>query len=148
MKVHRQSKLMIEPPTHATGDIVFNLIIFFLVTISVQPDTGRTQEIPKSEPQKEQKDQTKPIEVVLASQAVILNGDPMSLDMFEPALKKLIDQRYSQQADESDDYRIVTVLTKDKSTQYHQWISVTTKIHDAGGVVTLQLEEEREVNVE
>ncbi len=139
---------MIEPPTHATGDIVFNLIIFFLVTISIQPDTGRPQEIPKSEPQEQQQQQTKPIEVVIAPFAVIMNGDPMPLDLFEPRLKELIDLRYNQQADESDDYRIVTVLTKDKNTQYHTWVDVTTKIHDAGGIVVLQLEEEQEIRVE
>lgn len=148
MKIRRQSKLMIEPPTHATGDIVFNLIIFFLVTISIQPDTGRPQEIPKSDPQDQQQQQTKPIEVVLAPQAVILNGDPMALNTFVPRLRELIDRRYNEQADESDDYRIVTVLTKDKSTPYDHWVDVTTKIHDAGGIVTLQMEEEREVVVE
>ena len=148
MKVRRRCKLMVEPPAHATGDIVFNLIIFFLVMISVQPDKGRPQEIPKSDPEKENQQQTKPIEVILAPQAVILNGDPMPLEQFEARLKELIKRRKAEMGEESDDYKIVTVLTKDKSTPYDHWVTVTTMIHDAKGVVTLVLEEEREIRVE
>ena len=50
MKIRRRSSnLLIEPPSSATGDIAFNLIIFFLVCASVQPDSGRHQTLPRSE---------------------------------------------------------------------------------------------------
>jgi hypothetical protein len=49
MKIRRRSSnLLIEPPSSATGDIAFNLIIFFLVCASVQPDSGRHQALPRS----------------------------------------------------------------------------------------------------
>ena len=49
MKLSRKSKVISEPPSAATGDIAFNLIVFFLVCASVQPDSGRKQDIPRSE---------------------------------------------------------------------------------------------------
>ena len=49
MKERRTNKLLIEPPASATGDIAFNLIIFFLVCASVQPNSGRSQTIPRSD---------------------------------------------------------------------------------------------------
>ena len=54
MKARRKKKLLVEPPASAMGDISFNLIVFFLVCASVQPDSGRKQTIPKSEKQKEE----------------------------------------------------------------------------------------------
>ena len=60
MKIRRRnSNLLIEPPSSATGDIAFNLIIFFLVCASVQPDSGRHQLLPRSEEteQKQEKGQ-------------------------------------------------------------------------------------------
>ena len=62
MKERQRRKLLVEPPASATGDIAFNLIIFFLVCASVQPDSGREQVLPRSEKQeqeqKQQRDRT------------------------------------------------------------------------------------------
>ena len=49
MRTVRTQKLLVEPPASATGDIAFNLIVFFLVCASVQPDSGRRQTVPRSE---------------------------------------------------------------------------------------------------
>ena len=35
MKVRRKCKLLVEPPSSATGDIAFNLIVFFLVWVLI-----------------------------------------------------------------------------------------------------------------
>ena len=48
MKVARR-KLLVEPPATAAPDIAFILIVFFLVCASVQPDSGKPQDIPRSE---------------------------------------------------------------------------------------------------
>ena len=47
------SKLLVEPAAVATGDIAFNLIVFFLVCASVQPDRGKKQDLPASEQTKQ-----------------------------------------------------------------------------------------------
>ena len=77
MKLRRQNRLLAEPPSSATGDIAFNLIVFFLVCASVQPDSGRPQTLPSSETIKDQQQKSKNIEVQLTRTAVLLNGDPV-----------------------------------------------------------------------
>jgi hypothetical protein len=42
--------------------------------------------------------------------------------------------------------RIVVMKSSD-DTPYSRWIEITTQIEDVGGIVTLQIEEEREVTV-
>jgi len=141
MRKRRSSKLLVEPPTSATGDIAFNLIVFFLVCASVQPDRGRSQQIPKAE-ETEQEQQAENIEVDLRrnDSVVLLNGDAVPIAQFPTRLRALLAGKQS----ESD--RVVIVKSKPDVT-YQHWIFVTTIIDDLGGIVTLQLEEEREVRL-
>ena len=76
---------MVEPPSSATGDIAFNLIVFFLVCASVQPDSGRQQTLPRSE--QETEEQSENIEVQLARNTVMLNGNILRQEDFDAALK-------------------------------------------------------------
>ena len=135
----RRNNVLAEPPAHATGDIAFNLIVFFLVCASVQPDSGRPQTLPASETVEENQ-QTENIEVTLSRRAVLLNGDVTPLNRLSTRLKALLTGK------SRPDDRIV-VVKSEPDTPYSHWISVTSVIEDAGGVVTLQLEEEREVQV-
>ena len=53
----RRTRVLVEPPSHATGDIAFNLIVFFLVCASIQPDSGRPQTLPSAETVEENQQQ-------------------------------------------------------------------------------------------
>jgi biopolymer transport protein ExbD len=139
MRVARTTKLLVEPPSSATGDIAFNLIVFFLVCASVQPDSGRRQTIPSSETVEEDK-QTENVEVTLTRTAVLVNGDAVTNKRLVPRLKSLLSGK-------SEPEDRVVVVKSAPDTPYNHWIFATTSIEDAGGVVTLQLEEEREVQV-
>ncbi len=147
MNLRRRSKLLVELPAVATGDIAFNLIVFFLVCVSVSPDTGRRQDIPRAEPRKEEKQQTKPVEVNLKGGVVMLNGNVVTIANFEDELVKVMKRKEEsgrEVRDMPDADRIVVVSTKDdRNTPYKFWIQVTAAIERAGGIVTLQLEEER-----
>lgn len=141
MKPRRSSNLLVEPPSVATGDIAFNLIIFFLVCASVQPDSGRKQTLPRSEetPQKqEQKAQN--VEVALTRTTVAINGDVVRSRDFSGRLKSLL-QGKSRPED-----RVVVVKSR-SDTPYDFWIDVTGRIEEAGGTVTIQREEERTIAV-
>ena len=129
-----------EPPAHATGDIAFNLIVFFLVCASIQPDSGRPQTLPSSETTEEESQETENIKVALTRSAVLLNGDVTPLHRLFARLRGLLE------AKTKPDEKIV-VVKSDADTPYSHWITVTSLIEDAGGVVTLQLEEEREVQI-
>ncbi|MDP6556815.1 MAG: biopolymer transporter ExbD [Pirellulaceae bacterium] len=140
MRIARTTKLLVEPPSSATGDIAFNLIVFFLVCASVQPDRGRLQVLPASETVEDKSQQTENIEVQLTRTAVLVNGDAVPLARFEGLVKSLLAQK------SSPDQKVVIVKSR-PDTPYHHWIRLTAAIEDAGGMITLQLEEEREVVV-
>jgi biopolymer transport protein ExbD len=138
MKLHRNTKLLIEPPSVATGDIAFNLIVFFLVCASVQPDSGRRQAIPRSESKQEKSQQSQNVEVVLKRTAVAINGKPVLPAEFKNRLKTML------QSKQRPEDRIVVVKSAN-DTPYDHWIKITGLIEEAGGIVTLQIEEERTV---
>lgn len=138
MQLSRSTKLLVEPPSVATGDIAFNLIVFFLVCASVAPDAGRRQTIPKSETKEEQKQQSENIEISLTRTTVAINGDIVRANQFQSRLARMLAQKTRP-----EDRVVVVKSTKD--TPYDHWIDVTGQIDAAGGTITLQLEEERTV---
>jgi biopolymer transport protein ExbD len=135
-----RSKLLIDPPSSATGDIAFNLIVFFLVCASVQPDAGVKQSIPSSETVEKESEETKNVEVALTRTTVAINGIPVAQKDFIPQLRRKLE-------DKSNPEDRVVVVKSEKDTPYHHWITVTSAIEQAGGIITLQLEEEREVQI-
>lgn len=142
MRPRRTTKLLVEPPACATGDIAFNLIVFFLVCASVQPDRGRQQEIPRSEENQQQQEQQN-IEVALTGNlaAISINGDTVRTAELLPRLTQLLE------AKPRPEDKIVIVKSK-IDTPYHHWINVTAEIEKAGGIVTIQREEEQTVTVQ
>jgi biopolymer transport protein ExbD len=134
MKPRRTNKLLVEPPASATGDIAFNLIIFFLVCASVQPDSGRSQTIPRSDKQ-EQEQQDTNIEVTLTRNVVMLDGlQREDADFFSLMQEKLLNKV-------RDEDRVV-IVKSEPNTPYSRWIKFTELIEQAGGIITIQTEEE------
>ncbi len=140
MKMRRSSKLLIEPPASATGDIAFNLIVFFLVCASVQPDAGRKQTIPSSETVQDQKQEQKNLEVLLTRDTIYLDDDFVAMGQFLPRLQAKLAGKTSP------DERVV-VFKEKPDTPYSRYINVMRMIDEAGGVIVFQIEEEREVMI-
>ena len=140
MRPRRANNLLVEPPSVATGDIAFNLIVFFLVCASAQPDSGRKQTLPRSEEKAKQEQQSKNVEVMLTRTTAAINGDLVPQREILPRLKTILS------AKPRPEDRIVAVKSR-PDTPYLFWIDVTALIEEAGGTVTIQLEEERTVQV-
>ena len=140
MKLRRNSNFLIEPASAATGDIAFNLIVFFLVCASTQPDSGRKQVLPRSESQAKQTEQTQNLEVSLDRNSVSVNTEKIPLTDFPSRIKRKL-----QGKAKPEDRIVVVKSTKD--VPYFHWIAITGAIEEAGGIITLQLEEERSVAV-
>ncbi len=140
MRTKRATKLLVEPPSTATGDIAFNLIVFFLVCASVQPDSGRRQTLPRSETTSEKKPKSEHVEVDLTRTAVAIDGDVVRPDHFVPRLKSLLTGKI--QAEDK-----VVVVKSERDVPYHHWIKYTTLIEEAGGIITVLREEEQEVRI-
>ncbi|NNE92554.1 MAG: biopolymer transporter ExbD [Verrucomicrobiales bacterium] len=131
----RRRKLLVDPPATAAPDIAFILIVFFLVCASVQPDTGRPQNIPRSEETPDKEQQSQNIEVSITEKTVLVNGDIVPLANLDTKMRQLLAGK------EAEKDRVVLVKTADEAT-YERWINVTTAIEGAGGIITLQLEQE------
>jgi biopolymer transport protein ExbD len=140
MRTPRTTKLLVEPPSSATGDIAFNLIVFFLVCASVQPDNGRRQTLPRSETAAEETPQAEHVEVLLTRSAAAINGDVVHPDRFIPRLKSLLAGKVRPED------KVVVVKSKPE-VPYHHWIKYTTAIEEAGGIITILREEEQEVRI-
>ncbi len=140
MKERRRRKLLAEPPASATGDIAFNLIVFFLVCASVQPDSGREQVLPRSEQQQQEQKKTENIEVQLTRDRVFVNGSPMKINDFPANFQGALTRALENKTSQSD--RVVVVKSKPE-TPYSYWITITEMIEQAGGIVTIQREEEQ-----
>lgn len=135
----RNTKLLIEPPASATGDIAFNLIVFFLVCAAVQPDSGRPQSIPRSEKDQTEQEEEQ-VNVKLKRTVLLLNDDPVSDNQFVERLRGLL-------SDKPRPEDKVVVMESDNDVEYQRWLQTTVMIEDAGGLLTIQTEEERTVQV-
>jgi biopolymer transport protein ExbD len=137
----RRRKLLVEPPPTAAPDIAFMLIVFFLVCASVQPETGRSQSIPRSEEASEPEQQSQNIEVSLTPKNIIINSEIVAKSAVTTRLRQLLAGK-DLEADR------VVIVKSSEETGYQHWIDVTTLIEDAGGIITLQLEREERVLVD
>ncbi len=140
MKLKRRA-LLIEPPATAAPDIAFILIVFFLVCASVQPNSGRPQILPRSEADPEKANQSKNLEISLGPAAIVVNGENVALDGVTPKLESLLAGKKRE-----EDRVVIVKSTSD--TPYERWIDVTGRIEKAGGIITLQLEQEQSVTTE
>jgi biopolymer transport protein ExbD len=138
----RLNKLLVEPAAVATGDIAFNLIVFFLVCASVQPDSGKKQDLPRSEQTKQTEEKKQNIELALTStkNVVQLNGDPVKFAELPRSLQRLL-------AGKTRPEDKVVVIKSKPDVPYDHWIAVTSLVQDLGASITIQREEERTVTV-
>jgi biopolymer transport protein ExbD len=131
-----------EPPAVLLVDIAFNLLIFFVVCASTEPQDGRKQDIPGSESKASQTaQQSENIDVTLTRSTASINGSPVRQKDFVSRLQELLKGR-------SRPEERVVVVKSSPDTPYEHWIDVTGLIEEAGGVITLQMEESREVSVQ
>jgi biopolymer transport protein ExbD len=142
LRSRRQNKLLVEPASVATGDIAFNLIVFFLVCASTQPDTGRHQDLPSSEQSKQTQAELKNPELALtrSRSVVTLNGEPVKIEDLTVRLRKALEGKRRPED------RIVVLKSK-SDVPYDHWITISTTVQDAGAGITIQREEIQTVTI-
>jgi biopolymer transport protein ExbD len=121
-------------------DLAFNLLIFFVVCASTAPEKGRQQQMPSSSKEKANEQKPQNIEINITRTTVSINGGEVPMTEFPSKMKGLL-------AGKTKPEERIVVVKSDNDTTYAQWIRVTGEIERAGGVITLQLEEEKEVGV-
>ena len=123
-------------------DLAFNLLIFFVVCASsAQEQKGRPQQVPSTQSEgKPNEAKPQNVEVSVTRTTVSLNGAAVPLAELRPKLAALLANKTRPED------KIVEVKSA-KDTPYSQWIRVTGAIEEAGGVVAIQVEVDREVVV-
>ena len=139
MRRSGMNKLLVEPAAVATGDIAFNLIVFFLVCASTQPDRGRKQDIPSSQQTKAEQKQEN-TEILVTKTGIVMNGAAVKAT----ELPSRLAIHFKGKPRPED--RVVVIKTR-PDTPYSNWINVTSMVQDAGGSITIQREEEKTVTV-
>ncbi|MBA4186721.1 MAG: biopolymer transporter ExbD [Planctomycetaceae bacterium] len=120
-------------------DLAFNLLIFFVVCASsAEDEKGRPQQMPSASKEKANEQKNTNIEVAIARTTVTVNGTEVPLAELKAKLQGMLAGKTRQEEK-------VVVVKSAKDTPYSQWIRATGAIEQAGGMITLQLEEEREV---
>jgi len=121
-------------------DLAFNLLIFFVVCASTEPDKGRAQQVPSASTEKQNEQKAQNVKVELTRTTVKVNGAEVPLEGLKAEIQKLI-------GDKTKPEEKMVVVSSDKTTTYAFWIAVTGRIEQAGGMIILQLEDETEVQV-
>jgi biopolymer transport protein ExbD len=140
-KKYRRQGVLVEPPAMLLVDISFNLLLFFVALASNDPTQGRRQDVPRGQQQQGATGPPSNFEVALTRTTVSINNQQVALDDVSARM------RASLAGKTRTEDRIV-VLRSSKDTPYALWVRVTGLIERAGGIVTLQLEEERSVQVQ
>ncbi len=142
MKMRRRKNSMLnEPPAVMLTDLAFNLLIFFVVCASTDPESGRRQNVPsgnKQEAAAAQMEQN--IEVVLTKDKAAINGVDAPLEGLRAKIKTMLAGKAKPEQ------RVVVVKTR-KDTPYHHWITVTDLIEQGGGIIAIEVEKSNEVPV-
>jgi biopolymer transport protein ExbD len=139
--VSRRRKMPVEQPAVLLTDLAFNLVIFFVVCASTDPETGRRQDIPRGTKDPAAAAQTaQNVELVLTRTTVAVNGVVTPLNDLAAKLRPML-------AGKTRPEERMVVIKSSKDTPYQHWILVTALTEQAGGIVALQMEESREVVV-
>jgi biopolymer transport protein ExbD len=99
-----------------------------------------SQALPKTEEKSEKRDQSQNLEVSITPSSIVLNGSPLQL----PEFARRIAIELKSKTREAD--RIVVVKSA-PDTPYPAWIDVSRAIESAGGILTLELESERTIQI-
>jgi biopolymer transport protein ExbD len=116
--------------------------VFFLVCASTQPDSGRKQELPRSEKSKVVEEKRENIELTLTRSVnvVQVNGEPIKTPALPQHLRRLLAGKRRPED------KVIVVKSK-PDVPYEHWIGITTLVQDLGASITIQREEERTVTV-
>lgn len=122
-------------------DLSFNLLIFFVVCASsAQDQKGKPQQVPSTQGEKSAETKPQNVEVAVTRTTVSLNGAVVPVSELKTKVAALLASKTKPED------RIVEVKSA-KDTPYSTWIRVTGAIEDAGGVVTIQVDVEKDVVV-
>jgi biopolymer transport protein ExbD len=128
----RRTSREAEIPTSSLADIAFLLLIFFLVTTTIDVDTGIYMELPppleEEQPPPEIPDRNILTVLVNAQGDVLLEKEFTRIPEIRPAVKRFVSNRGEDPTlSDSPDKAVVSFKTE-RSAQYAQYVKVLDEI--------------------
>ena len=124
MKLHRRNRDIPELNTTSTADISFMLLVFFLVTSSMDADKGLARRLsPADEPQQEVQDinRSNVLEIRLSSQdSLFCDGQSVTLATLQQQVESFVASR------QTDQYTIA--VETDRHTSYNAYFEMQDAI--------------------
>jgi biopolymer transport protein ExbD len=121
MLIHKEKKKGIEIPTSSLADIAFLLLIFFLVTTTIDTDKGISLALPPKGETLEVSSRNIANLLINASGQVMLNEEPIQIG--------LIAERTRQMLRENE--RLIFSVKTDAETKYDVYIDVLDQLKQA-----------------
>ena len=132
----RKKKRETEVPTDSLSDVAFLLIIFFILTTSIQRLAGFKTELPSGEKTQAKTQQTE------KTPTVALNGGAITLDDKGITMDELRERLAGLKLETKSNNERVILLDAEGSINYQQYFEVMACISSAGGVIGILTEEE------
>ncbi|MDP6630993.1 MAG: biopolymer transporter ExbD [Kiritimatiellia bacterium] len=130
----RKSKKDVPIPLDSFSDIAFLLIIFFILTTSIEKLVGFSTELPTGKATAQKQETAKTPTVVLKAGGALFNDQSVTLDQLTHRLGAL-------ELGEKEDAERVVLLDAGKDVDYQLYFEVMSLITDANGVIGILTEE-------
>ena len=128
----------IEIDIPSFSDIAFLLIIFFILTTSLNRPMGRIIDMPStSTPDQQKSNATTPSVNILADRIMFVEGEGSGKEVTLSELRSDLMSRGLAAASESDRMVLLEVAPE---VQYERYFQVITMISEAGGIVAMLTE--------
>ena len=118
MLVEKKKSRLSEIPTSSLADIAFLLLIFFLVTTTIDVDKGISLVLPEKGETKEVHKRNIANILINANGQVMLNEEPIEIPMLRNRVKQMITE---------NDKLIISVKT-DAKTKYETYVDVLDEL--------------------
>jgi biopolymer transport protein ExbD len=134
-KKSNRSRLTTEISTGSMADIAFLLLIFFLVTTTIQVEKGILHQLPpwteEEPPEAEKNDRNMFVVLINANDQLLVEGQQMKVDNLKEKSKRFIDNRGKREdLSDSPDEAVIS-LQNDRGTSYDMYIQVQNELKAA-----------------
>lgn len=121
MALKRDRKVPVEPPTSSLADIAFLLLVFFLVTTTVDVDKGLSLSLPEKGQVTEVRKKNIANLLINATGQVMLNEEPIELNMVRERARLMM----------QENPLIIFSVKTDQKTKYDVYIDVIDQLKQA-----------------